>query len=516
VRADLVHARRDDTERWVLGDDPRRGALCLAITGALIAAYVVYFTHVTEDTYRHYGVGTFDLGFYDQGLWLLSRFRAPYVTLMGRNLFGDHAQFSLLAIVPLYWIRPAASTLLGVQALAMASGAIPVYLLAMRRLRNPVLATVFAATFLLHPALGRTNLENYHPDSFLIPVLGFAIYAAVENRARLFVVCSMLALLCKEDVVLILLPLALWYAWRHNRRVGAFVAGASVVGALFAMNVIMKSLVGVSTRNAYRLPFSACGRACSVTRHVSDFLKEFVTRPAHVVRYLLAGDQPNGRPFYVWQMLAPTGLVFLVAPELVLTTALVFAANVFSTVGFQHQIAYHYSMVLLPAISMGTIYAVSRLRSERQRAIAVAIVGVSTLLSAFLWGPLPLSRRGLPPNARLSASAVAAVERVTAQLPPHAVVAVSDRFVTHVDHREQVYLWPTPFFAQHWKLSAQAGQRLPQADDVEYLLLPSRLDDHVEVFDNIKAGFREVARAENDQHDGAVLYRRVAPTTLGA
>ncbi len=516
MRADLVEDRRDETRHWILGDDPRRGALCLAITAAFIAVYVVYFTHVTSNTYRHYGDGTFDLGFYDQGVWLLSRFHAPYVTLMGRNLFGDHAQFSLLALVPLYWIRPGATTLLGVQAVAMASGAIPVYMLAMRRLRNPIFATVFAATFLLHPALARTNLENYHPDSFLIPILGFAIYAAVENRPRMFVVFSVLALLCKEDVVLVLLPLALWYAWRHNRRVGGIVAGASVLGAFIAMDVVMKSLVGVSTRNAYRLPFSACGRACSLTRHVSDFLKEFVTHPAHVVRYLFAGDQPNGRPFYVWQMLAPTGFVFLVAPELVLTTALVFAANIFSTVGFQHQIAFHYSMVLLPAISMGTIYAVGKLRSEHRRAIVVVIIGASTLVSAFLWGPLPLSRQGLPPGARLSSSGAAAVERVTAQLPPHAVVAVYDGFVTHVDHREQIYLWPTPFFAQHWKLFAQEGQRLPQAAEVEYLLLPTRLNDHPEVLDGIKNEFREVARSENDEHEGAVLSRRQAPATLGA
>ena len=143
-------------------------------------------------------------------------------------------------------------------------------------------------------------------------------------------------------------------------------------------------------------------------------------------------------------------------------------------------------------------------------------MALSTLVSAFLWGPLPLSRQGLPHGARLSSSGVAAVERVTAQLPPHAVVAVYDGFVTHVDHREQIYLWPTPFFAQHWKLFAQEGQRLPQAAEVEYVLLPTQLDDHPEVFDAIKSEFREVARSENDNHEGAVLYRRQAPTTLGA
>ena len=46
----------------------------------------------------------YDFGLYDQGIWLLSRFHNPFVTLMGRNLFGDHTSFILIFLVPLYWI----------------------------------------------------------------------------------------------------------------------------------------------------------------------------------------------------------------------------------------------------------------------------------------------------------------------------------------------------------------------------------------------------------------------------
>jgi len=503
--------RSDDastpTTHWVLGADRRSGIAGLVVSGALVAGYAVYLAHLTSNTYRHYGYDLFDIAFYDQGLWLLSRFHAPYLTIVGRNLFGDHAQFSLLALVPLYWVRPDATTLLDVQALVMASGAIPVYLLAMRRLRRPLFATVFVAAFLLYPALAQTNLENYHPDSFLIPLLGFAIYAAVENRPRMFVVCTLLALLCKEDVVAVVLPLALWYAWRHNRRVGGAIAGASIFFAFFTTNVVMKSLVGISTRNAARIPFSSCVRSCSVTRHVSDFVKEVVTKPGHVVSYLLASDRPNGRPFYVWQMLAPTGLVFLAAPEVAATVVLALAVNVLSTVGPQHQIAFHYSMVLIPGLMMGTVYAVSRLRTARRQAIAVGAVAVSALTCAVLWGPFPFSRQPAAPPT-LSSSATLAVDRVIARLPAHAVVSADDRFVPHVDHRDRVYLWPTPFAASHWHLGEVEGKPLPFAAEVEYLLLPATLGDHPEVFARIRAGFVEVAR-EDAGGQGAVLYRRL-------
>ena len=481
------------------------------VTGFLIAWYVVAFTRTQTAIYRGYGYRTFDLSFYDQGVWLLSRFHAPYLSIVGRNLFGDHAQFTLLGIVPLYWVRPDPSTLFFVQALALGLGAVPVYLLARRRLANPLLATVLAAAFLLHPALGQSNLENFHPDAFLVPLLGFAIYAAVENRPKMFVIFCVLALLGKEDAVLVVLPLACWYAWRHNRKVGGIMAGVSIAAVLAATNLVMRPLVGVSTRNAYRLPFSTCARACSVTRHVSDFAITLFAHPVRVVRYVFASDSPNGRPFYVWQMLAPTGFVFLLAPELAAVGFLVLAANVFSVESAQHRIAYHYSMVLLPVLAMGTVYAIGRVKSERGRVIAVVVVGGCALVGGILWGPYTFSRQHPPQHLSASSSEVRAIEQVRKQLPANAIVAADDAFVPHVDHREHVYLWPTPFYAQHWKLFEQEGQRLAEAATVQYLFLPVTVTDHPDVFAQVRDQFVEVARAENDEHRGAVLYKRVTP-----
>ena len=484
---------------WLLGDW-LWGSFGVALTAVMVLWYFLHFGHLTSDVHRGYGDSAFDIGLYDQGVWLLSHFHAPYVTLMGRNLFGDHTQFSLLAMVPLYWIRPDATTLLYAQALLMALGAVPVYMLAMRRLQNPIFATVFAAAFLLHPALAQSNLENYHPDSFLVPILGFALYAAIENRPRMFVIFSVLALLCKEDVVLILLPIAVWFAIRHNRRVGAFVAAGSIAFAAFATNVIMRSLIGVPTLNTWRIPFGG----------VHGFIMQTLRRPADVVKYVIKGENPNGRPFYVWQMIAPTGLVFFAAPEVAVTVVVVLALNVISNFGYQHEIAYHYSMVLLPGLAMGTVYAVSRLRRFSLRVAAVVIVGLSALWSAYIWGPYPFSVHNQVPHWSPTYSAVADINQVRKHLPASAVVSSYYSFAPHIDHRKRIYLWPTPFAAVDWNTFKQEGQRLPFADDVQYLLLPPNLQDHKDVFDRISSQFKEVARAENNFGEGAVLYERIA------
>ena len=484
---------------WVLGADRTAGAMGVAITSALIIWYALHFGHLTSEVHRAYGDSAFDIGLYDQGVWLLSRFHAPFVTLMGRNLFGDHTQFSLLALVPLYWIRPNPTTLLYIQAWSLALGAVPVYLLAMRLLKRPAFATLLAAAFLLHPALAQSNLENYHPDSFLVPIIGFAIYAAVANKRRMFIVFCILALLCKEDAVLVVFPIALWFAIRRHRRIGEIIAVGSVAWALFATNVIMRSLIGVPTLNTWRIPFGGVG----------GFLKETLRKPADVVKYFIKADHPNGRPFYLWQMVAPTGLVFLIAPEIAATSVLVLGLNVVSTFGYQHQIAYHYSMVAIPGLVLGTVYAISRLKKERAQRIALAVVVLSSLWAAFLWGPYPFSVHNRVAHLSPSYSSVKDINRIERRLPGNAVVSAYYAFAPHIAHRRRIYMWPTPFAASNWKTFKQEGRRLPEAADVQYLLLPPNLDDHTGVFDRIKSEFTEVARGENELHQGAVLYKRV-------
>jgi uncharacterized membrane protein len=484
------------SEHWIFGPDPLWGTLGIVGISLCMLYYFLHFGHLTSDIHKGYGDSAFDVGLYDQGLWLMSRFHAPFITEMGRNLFGDHTQFLLIALVPLYWIRPDATTLLWVQAAALALGAVPVYMLAMRRLANPLYATILAAAFLLHPALAQTNLENFHPDALLVPILGFAIYAAVEDKPRMFIVFSVLALLGKEDVVLILLPLIIWFAFRRHRRLGVVMAVGAVGYAFVATFGVMRSLIGVPTLNQGRIPFGG----------ISGTLHEIVKKPADFVKYIIAPDSPNGRPFYAWQLVAPTGLMFLFAPEVALTGIVVIATNVLSSFGYQHQIAYHYTMVILPALAMGTVYGISKLKTDQFRKVAVAIVAMSTLWSAYVWGPFPFAVHNQVPHWSPSYPPVAAINEVKDKLPPGAAVSAYYSFVPHIDHRTQIYMWPTPFRAVLWGTYKQEGQRLPQADKVQYLMLPPDLQDHPEVLASIKDQFEVVARSSN-----AVLYKRVSP-----
>lgn len=429
----------------------------------------------------HRGLGTFayDVGLYDQGLWLLSRGEAPFVTLMGRNLFGDHASLILILLVPLYWVLPGTSTLLVVQAIVIASGAIPIYLFARRVLSSAVMGFCAAFLWLANPAVNGTGMENFHPDSFLGLFLPLALYALYEKKWRLYAVAVFGALLVKEDVLLVMVPLGIFVAYRFEKKRGALTVLASVLATVVGMFVLMRSLIGVPTRNTWRIPFGG----------VTGFLKETVSNPGNVARYLVSED----RPLYLFQMAAPFAAVFVLSPWLSLVALPVIASNILSTFWYQHSIQYHYSLVAVPILLAATVFGV-RAVTRQWRALVMATVVVCTTASSLLWGQHSLAitpRKVLPSDAAI---AIAGRE-IVKQVPDDAVVSAFDPLVTFLAHRQEIYFFPNPFRALYYGVGDEMEDtRLPAADRVEYVVLPRLLNDSLRWdWAEVSMDFEEVA-----------------------
>ena len=116
--------------------------LARLIVVAATVAYIWLFAYWTMRNHDGYGTQAFDFGIYDQGMWLMSRFKRPFITVMGRHLFGDHTSFILLPLVPIYWILPSAKVLLFAQAAALGGAAVPAFLLGREKLRSERLAAL--------------------------------------------------------------------------------------------------------------------------------------------------------------------------------------------------------------------------------------------------------------------------------------------------------------------------------------------------------------------------------------
>jgi uncharacterized membrane protein len=299
----------------------------------------------------------------------------------------------------------------------------------------------------------------------------------------------------KEDVSLVLVPLGLVMMLRGERRRGAVTAVAAVAASLAGMFLLMRSLIGVPTRNAWRIPFGGVG----------GFLRETFTNPGNVLSYLSS----EGRLFYLWQMFVPFGPVFLLAPEIAAISVLVLTGNIVSNFWYQFHIGYHYSLVAVPAIAFATVVGAARLHRD-SRPLAVTVVALCSLVSGLMWTALPGARNEIAHWPASHPVAVAARE-IIKEVPDDAAVAVFHSLAPHMAHRVHVYQFPNPFRVVLYGTDISLeGTRDPRADIVEWVVLPLSMDEDMRRdWAAIAGDFRTVAR--NDHW--AVSRRITAPAS---
>ena len=456
--------------------------------GTAVVLYVVVFS--IRSLRNHHGFGTFgfDLGIFDQGVWLLSRFKEPFVTVRGMHLFADHTSFILLFLVPFYWVFPSVSVLLIAQSVALAVAAVPAFLLARDKLESVGLALCVSLTYLAQPAIGWTNLENFHPDVFEVPLVLFAMYFLVRRKWLGLILCIVALLLVKEDVPLLTFFLGVYIAFCCHRRLGIAISLLSVAWFVANQWLILPGFGEGGALHGQRVIGQFGG--------YSGFLKTAVTRPWEIVGIAL-GPQ---RPWYLWQLVAPLGLLPLLSPGVVLIATGPLLSNLITTFGYQHNIQYHYQTLIVPVLVAAAVFGIARFTSHRMRTALVGLMLVSAVCAGYLWGPL-----GRNPGfvGDPSSPGVRASREAIEMIPEDAGVSAYYNFVPHLTHRDHVYEFPNPWRATNWGAFDREGQQLPLTKKVDYIIGPELLLNDQLVQRLLSSGFRRIYEAE-----GVFLLKR--------
>jgi uncharacterized membrane protein len=424
----------------------------------MVVAWVTIFIRLCWLRHDRFGTFGFDLGIYDQGIWLLSRFKDPFVTVRGLELFGHHMNVVLLFFVPFYWLGAGPHFLAVVQVLVQAAGAIAVYLLARDLLESEWMALALSSILLLHPSYQFFTWEFFHPDALAVTPLLFAYWAARRRRWGWFAVAAVLAVVCKEDVALSMFMLGVLIAVVWNRRVGAITAALSVAGFLLSTRLLIPMFNGVG-------PF------------YDSFFNEFGDSPgkivgnvaAHPLKAIHVATRPD-RIEYYRQMLTPVAFLPIAALPVFAIAAPMMAINVLSSFPYTHQIYWHYSALPVAAIALSTVEAIRLLGRRRWiRQGLVGLVVTTSLVTTVMWGPSPVGRgyrKGLWP---LTPDRRAASKRhAIALVPRDGAVTASYNLVPHMTHRERIYEFPNPWKAANWGVR---GEHVPDPASVHWLVI---------------------------------------------
>ena len=412
------------------------------LTAAGAAVFAAGLGALAVLQHRAYWSGRFDLGNLTQAVWSTANGDPLTVTgLKGQQFsrLGAHFDPIVAALAPLWWVWPDPSLLLVVQAVAVATGAFPVYLLARRHLASDWAAAGFGLAYLLHPATQWLVLDDFHPVALATPLLLWAFWFLDGDRLVAFAAVAVAACLTKEQIGLVVAAMGLWYALRPGRRLaGGVVATAGTAISLLAIAVVVPHFAPGGGS-----PFE--GRYASVGGSPQGIAETALTDPGAIVSAVATGRDGA----YLLDLLGPLLGLSLLAPLAALTAAPELLLNLLSDTRTQTSIHFHYTAGALPGLMVGAVLGAARLRRRfawARRPDGRAVV-LSTVLAGVVLGPLPVWHdvpfgSQLATREHVANSRVATMERAVRLVPPDAAVSATNTLGAHLSERRRVFSFP--------------------------------------------------------------------------
>jgi uncharacterized membrane protein len=429
--------------------------------GLLMVAVVWYalrFSQLVIRRHNEFGSFDYDLGIYDQGIWLLGEGR-QFLTVRGIRFFGHHWNPATVLFVPFYkWFGAGPNLLNVAQAIAVSAGAIPTYVATRKISRSSWIGLAVAIAYLGHPSSGWLIQELFHPETMAIPFVLGAWAFALHDRWRWYGACIVMALLWKEDIALATAMLGLFVVWRKNRSISLITFFGSVAYFLVSTKLIIPAFLG---RNVfYEDLYGDLGSS------MSDIGKTAITDPSKVQKVLRDHDAEK----YANSIMRPYGYIGFLSPSYLMVGVPQFFANLLSTLGFIWDPRFHYVAMPLVGSTMAAARAIAT-RTKWWLRCALVVVMLLFVHGVRNDGIGPWSSKyddGFWPTSNQRTTAI--WKEAISHIPDDPTVVTSSMYLAtpHLTHRPEAYTFPNPWKISYWGVG---GEQPRDARRVDYVVL---------------------------------------------
>lgn len=477
----------------------------LFIVFALMILYSAYFSALSIQRHNTFRTHASDMGQMDQALWNTLRGNWLEDTRPdGRQLprLTDHVEPIFFVIPLIFLIHDGIESLFVLQSIAIALGALPIYWIARRRLQSEWMAILFAAMYLMFPALQAANLAEFHAVTFAPAPLMLAYNYGQERAWKRFALFALIALAVKEDIVLLVLAMGIYFALQTTNarqqttdktftlHVSRFTFRIHIVPFIVAIVSVIWFLVALYVIVPH---FSPKGESVYVGRYTC--LHESLRNPLTAIPSIVGCVIIPEKITYVLGLLASVGFLALFDPITLLVGSPSLILNLLSSYEAQYSGTYHYSAPVAPYFVLAAIGGAATIRSK-VKSQKLKIFGIITVLAVTLAyhaiaGYTPIGGEYFWPEQTAHHQLL---DRFVKQIPPDAPAMTTSSLFPHLSHRRMLYRF---------------GQ-LPVPANVDYILLDvsqaitqNPVDYVMHYRDALKQGF-----GIQDALDGYILLRR--------
>jgi uncharacterized membrane protein len=406
--------------------------VAVRVVYAAVGAYALLFAFAAIMHFVVFKTARPDLGNMVQAIWsTLHGHFLESTTLTGRqaNRLGFHVDPFLVLLVPLYWLWSSPLMLVVLQALAVSSGALPVFWLARKHLGSDRAGVHFALAYLLYPATqfnAFTITSSFHSVAIAVPLILFAIWFLDENRLVPFTLFALLAATTKEEIPLAVGCLGIWFAVRRGRHVAGgliFVVGTALTLFNFLWVIPHFSPSGID-------PF--VGRYQDVGSTPGGMLHKLINDPAAFAHAVATGH----KLLYVVLLLVPFLGLWSLEPLLFLGALPDLAINLLSAKSDQTSIPFHWTAGIVPFVVAASIFGAARFKAHAVRVSLYAMVGCASIA---IFSPIYFLKHDVQ---QLSSQSRAVKAHALSLIPAGVPVSASNQLGGHLSERRYSYSFP--------------------------------------------------------------------------
>ncbi len=404
----------------------------------MITVYIMYFLSASFLRYDNFFTGRFDLGNMDQAVWNTIHGRIFKITdpngtdIISRLSF--HADFLLILISPLYLIWANPKMLLLFQSIVLGLGAVFVYLLSEKILKNKNISLAFSFAYLLNPSLQFSNLYDFHPVTLATTFLLGAFYFLIKKRYFWFLTLLALATLTKEHIWVIASLFGIYLFFVDKKKLMGVLITVFSLGIFYYL--ITKAIpLARGTQHFALSYYSDFGESLlTIARNV--FLS-----PGKIIGTLLHKKQL----IYLIRIFFPLGFLSLFYPIILVFTLPDFFINLLSNNSQLRQIYYQYTATITPFIFISAIYGVSILRkrfSQLPLKFFTWYLLIAAILGAYYIGPLPGSKNPSISMFTKQLPQKKIIEDFLDSMPSKFSIAATNNLGSHLSKRQKIFTIP--------------------------------------------------------------------------
>ncbi len=394
----------------------------------IFAANFGLFLFLAIVKHKTFHTTVYDLGLFDQVIYNTSQGNWLYSSIKGMNYLGDHFSPILFLITPFYFIKNDPVTLLFLQCLAVSLSIFPIYQLAKSKLES-LPALILVLVFLVHPFTISLELTNFHPESFALPLIAWALLAIERESWKTFLILLLLILSVKEEMSLLGIGFGI-YIFFYKRKY--FLGIILVLFNLAYLLACMKIFIPYFKPENFVANWVYLDRYDHLGNSFFAIVKTIFSHPITATLQSYEPDNLATLALFFW----PFCWVWCQNWRVLALGITLFSAHYYSDYLPQMDWPNHYLGPLIPVLILGSIYGLARILKtnfgKRYYLLCFAIT-LSISFGTRMYYEVEKEFFITPPYAQ-------AMEHVQGLLPSQASLCTSNFLGSHFAHRSNYFL----------------------------------------------------------------------------